>query len=157
MIKWKPFPRYWPFVPGFHWSPANSPHEGKWRGALFLFCFSISAWTKGWVNNRGAGDSRRHCPHYNVTVMLGYPTARQDFSLWNILSTVNLKSMNFQDSHVWGAEYHISVGSYSDGVGNWINNDHGDKRLFYICTSSAFRTVFDCGPSTRGRQLCWHA
>ena len=27
------------------------------------------AWINGWVNNRGAGDLRRHCAHYDVTVM----------------------------------------------------------------------------------------
>ena len=30
----------------------------------------ICAWTIGWVNNRGAGDLRRHRTHYDVTVML---------------------------------------------------------------------------------------
>ena len=28
VIKWKHFPRYWPFVRGIHRSPVNSPH--KW-------------------------------------------------------------------------------------------------------------------------------
>ena len=28
------------------------------------------AWTNGWVNNRDAGDLRRHRSHYDVTVML---------------------------------------------------------------------------------------
>ena len=29
----------------------------------------ISAWTNGWVNNRDAGGWRRHCAHYDFTVM----------------------------------------------------------------------------------------
>ena len=38
VIKWKHFPRYWPFVRGILRSPVNSPHKGQWRGALvFLF------------------------------------------------------------------------------------------------------------------------
>ena len=37
VIKWKHFPRYWPFVRGLHRSPANSPHKGHWRGALIFF------------------------------------------------------------------------------------------------------------------------
>ena len=41
VIKWKPFPRYWPFVRGIHWSPVNSPHKGQWRGAL-IFLWSAS-------------------------------------------------------------------------------------------------------------------
>ena len=68
VIKWKQFPRYWPFVWGIHRSPGNSPHKGQWRGALMFSL--ISAWTNGWVNNREAGDLRRHHTHYDVTVML---------------------------------------------------------------------------------------
>ena len=30
----------------------------------------ICAWTNGWINNRDAGDLRRHRTHYDVTVML---------------------------------------------------------------------------------------
>ena len=30
----------------------------------------ICAWINYWVNNREAGDLRRHCTHYDVTVML---------------------------------------------------------------------------------------
>ena len=28
VIKWKHFPRYWPFVRGIHRSPVNSPYKG---------------------------------------------------------------------------------------------------------------------------------
>ena len=67
VIKWKHFPRYWPFVRGIHRSPVNSPHKGQWRGALMftLICARIN----GWVNNREAGDLRRYRAHYDVTVM----------------------------------------------------------------------------------------
>ena len=67
VIKWKHFPRYWPFVRGIHRSPMNSPHKGQWRGALMftLICARIN----GWVNNREAGDLRRKRAHYDVIVM----------------------------------------------------------------------------------------
>ena len=67
VIKWKHFPRYWPFVRGIHRSTVNSPLKGQWRGALMfsLICARIN----GWVNNREAGDLRRHCTHYDVNVM----------------------------------------------------------------------------------------
>ena len=68
VIKWKHFPRYWPFVWGIHRSPVNSPHKGQWRGVLMLYL--ICAWISGWVNNHEAGDLRRHCTHYDVTVMI---------------------------------------------------------------------------------------
>ena len=52
---------------GIHRSPVNSSHKGQWRGALMLSL--ICAWIKGWVNNREAGDLRRHRAHYDVIVM----------------------------------------------------------------------------------------
>ena len=58
IIKWKHFPRYWPFVRGIHRSTVISPHQDHWRGALMFFL--ISAWINGWVNNREAGDLRRN-------------------------------------------------------------------------------------------------
>ena len=67
VIKWKHFPRYWPFVRGIHWSPVNSPHKGQWRRALMFSL--ICAWINGWENNREAGDLRRHRVLYDVTVM----------------------------------------------------------------------------------------
>ena len=68
IIKWEHFPRYWPLVWGIHRSPVNSPHKGQWRGAL-MFSF-MRARINGWVNNREAGDWRRHHTHYDVSVML---------------------------------------------------------------------------------------
>ena len=67
VIKWKHFPRYWPFVRGIHRSPVNSPHKGQWRGAL-MFSF-IYARINGWVNNAEAGELRRHRAHYDAIVM----------------------------------------------------------------------------------------
>ena len=49
---------------GHQW---NSPHKGQWRGALVLSL--ICTWINGWVNNREAGDFRRHRSHYEVTVI----------------------------------------------------------------------------------------
>ena len=65
-----------------HRSPVNSPHKGQWREALIFSL--IDAWTNGWVNNRDAGGLRRHCGHYDVTVMVGqYPV--------NVLVTHNFE------------------------------------------------------------------
>ena len=53
---------------GIHRSPVNSPHKGHWRGAVMFSL--ICTWTNGWVNNRDAGDLRRHRAHYDVIVMI---------------------------------------------------------------------------------------
>ena len=79
VIKWKHFQRYWPFVRGIRRSPVNSPHKGQWRGALMFSL--IWVWINGWVNNREAGDLRRHRAHYDVIVMnmifpLSHPAPR---------------------------------------------------------------------------------
>ena len=66
-MKWKHFPRYWPFVQGIQRSPVNSPHKGQWRGALVYSL--ICVWINGWENNREAGDLRCHRAHYDVIVI----------------------------------------------------------------------------------------
>ena len=67
VVKWKHFPRYWPFVRGIHQSLVNSPHKVQWLGTLMFSL--ICAWTNSWVNNQYAGDLRQHNAHYDFTVM----------------------------------------------------------------------------------------
>ena len=67
VIKWKHFPRYWPFVRGIHRSSVNSLHKGQWRRALMFSL--VCAWINGWINKRVAGDLIRHRAHYDVIVM----------------------------------------------------------------------------------------
>ena len=77
VIKWKHFPRYWPFVRRIHRSPVNSPHKGQWRGALMFPL--ICAWTNTRANNGEAGDLRRHRAHYDVTVMVSWSVIVSDY------------------------------------------------------------------------------
>ena len=67
VIKSTHFPRYWPFVRGIHRSPVNSLHKGQWRGALMFSL--IYARINGWLNNREAGDLRRHRVHNDDIVI----------------------------------------------------------------------------------------
>ena len=67
VMKWKHFPRNWPFVRGIHRSPVNSPHKGQWRGALMFSL--ICVWINNWVNNRETGDLRHYRAHYYVIAM----------------------------------------------------------------------------------------
>ena len=78
-IKWKHFPRYWPFVREVHRSPVSFPHKGQWRGALMfsLTCAEINSW----VNNRKSGDLRHHRDYYDVTAMSLHNTSIS-LSLW---------------------------------------------------------------------------
>ena len=55
VIKWKHFPRNWPFV-----------QRPVTRSLFSLIC----VWINGWVNNREAGDLRRYRGYYDVSVMV---------------------------------------------------------------------------------------
>ena len=92
VIKWKHFPRYWPFGWGIHRPPVNSPHKGQWRGALMFSL--ICVWINDWVNNREAGDLRRYRAHYDVTLMFRYKEG--------------MKHYHNRWSH-WGRVTHICV------------------------------------------------
>ena len=101
VIKWKHFPRYWPFVRWIHRAQVNSPHKGQWRGA-FMFS-SIFVWINGWINNREAGDLGRHRTHYAVIVMssnnlfyhpqdivLELTTAQRSYDIYTLVLTFKL-------------------------------------------------------------------
>ena len=77
-IKWKRFPRYWSFVRGIH----RFPHKGQWRGPVMFSL--ISAWINGSVNNREAGDLRRHGAYYDVTVMRSVIISAMSICRWVI-------------------------------------------------------------------------
>ena len=47
--------------------PGEFPTQGQWRGALMFSL--ICVWINGWVNNREAGDLRRHLGHYDIISM----------------------------------------------------------------------------------------
>ena len=67
VIKWKHFPRNWPFVRGNSPVPVNSPLKGQWRGTLMFSL--ICVWINGWANNRKVGNLSRNRGHYDVIAM----------------------------------------------------------------------------------------
>ena len=52
---------------GHRWIPRTN---GQWRGSLMFSL--IGTWINSWVNNREAGDLRRHRAHYDVSVINEY-------------------------------------------------------------------------------------
>ena len=56
VIKWKHFPRSWPFVKGIHWSPVVPLTNDNRFGALIWSL--LLDWTNRWINSRVTGDSR---------------------------------------------------------------------------------------------------
>ena len=66
VIKWKPFP---PLLALCAW---NSPVTGEFptqRPVTQSFDVLLCAWINGWVNNREAGDMRRHRGDFDVIVV----------------------------------------------------------------------------------------
>ena len=65
VIKWKHFPRYWPFVRRFPRSPVNFPHKGQWRGALMFFDLRLnkrlSKQLWGWWSETPSRPLWLHC------------------------------------------------------------------------------------------------
>ena len=77
-----------------------SPHKGQWRGALMVFF--ICAWRNGCINNREAGDLRRHRAHYYVTAMVKKECLIFSYSYtqilsysYNVLGTICIKAEKF--------------------------------------------------------------
>ena len=93
VIKWKHFPRDWHFVRWIHRSPVNPPHGGQWRGALrfSLVCARINSW----INNREAGDLRRHRAHYDVIVTWHWnmPQSRDTDMTWTFMVSFNIDEL----------------------------------------------------------------
>ena len=93
VIKWKQLPRYWPLCGEL---PVTS--EFPSRGALMFSL--ICAWTHGWVNNRDAGDLRRHkhslCRHCN-----GSSQTTRTMCEWSV-----------RDGENWRKEYDESIPSH---------------------------------------------
>ena len=75
VMKWKHFPRCFPFVREIHQSPVNFPYKGQKRGVLMFSLICIC--TNGWVNNLNVDDNRRS--HYDATVMNRRSSARLQY------------------------------------------------------------------------------
>ena len=72
VIKWKPFPRYWPFVRGNHRSPVDSPHKHQ---ILRRF--------------------ERHLAHYDVIVMVSFERTNTSAKRALLLFSVELQLLAF--------------------------------------------------------------
>ena len=74
---------------GHRWLPHTKAIDAE------LWCFLWSApWINGWVNNREAGDLRRHRAHYDVIVMVkgtrNVLIYRHVVMCWNIAAETKL-------------------------------------------------------------------
>ena len=122
IIKWKHFPCYWPFAQGIHQSAVNSLHKDQWHGALMFSL--ICTWTNGSGNNWDTSGWRRHCAHYDVTLMYT--------SHWNYISHHKIYcagnspvNSEFPSQNQWhGALMFSLICAWTNGSGNnWDTSD----------------------------------
>ena len=134
VIKWKHFPRCWPFARGIHRSPVNSPHKGRWRGALMFSL--ICNWINGWVSHRETGDLKQHHAHYDVIIM------------WNnFLLPQNFPEQMMQPGRLW---FDNLPRSPADNIHKTQQNSiHISWNILYfsqwlhtLTMNALFRTVF---------------
>ena len=133
VIKWKHFPRYWPFVRRIHRSPVNSPHKGPWRGALMVFFYlrlnkRLCKQSWGWWFEMRLRPSWRHC---NVVILVSLVSTVLNRK--NILR-ISIVFCAFVDKQYQKAVLAANSGSYSYEycdfywlyrscilVGNWMD------------------------------------
>ena len=127
-MKWKHFPRHWPFVRGSH----RSPHKGQWRGPV-MFCL-ICARIHGWVNNRKAGDLGRHLAHYDVIVMC---------HLVNTIKTKGKPCTIFTHSHGYRIAKCINLhtGAEQGYTERHLITRHCHIKLLHCCCDEHWRMV----------------
>ena len=113
-IKWKRFPRNWPFVRGIHRPPVNSPHKGQWRGALMFSL--ICVWINGWVNTRTAGDFRRYRAHHDVIVMLCWSCCLFQCHIWHVMDDSDMSGIYTCSSNGPLARYVILLVGHAPGM-----------------------------------------
>ena len=76
VIKWKHFPRNWPFVQEIHRSPVNSPRKGQWREALMFSIICLNKRLSKQCRRRWFGTPLRSSwRHGNSTYLIGSGTA----------------------------------------------------------------------------------
>ena len=128
VIKWKHFPRYWPFVREIHRSPVNSPHKGQRRGALM---FSLSCgWINGWVNNCEAGDLRRHRAHCDVIVMWILGTMEYIFQNANTRMYSNNSTCKYLSQYKSIFEYYVFM-VYPTIIHKAISAGNSEIKFYY--------------------------
>ena len=134
VIKWKHFPRNWPFVREIHRSPVNSPHKGQWRGALMFSL--ICVWINDWVSNREACDLRHYRAHYDVTVMIK--------AEWCICMPCSPFCFGHDIAWPMWQFYHFKAAISHDSSNVWCCQNRISQDMKDICSLNNKTSYWDC-------------
>ena len=115
VIKWKHFPRYWPFVRGIHRTPVNSPHKGPVTRSLDVFFdlllnkrLSKQSW--GWWFETPSCPLWRHCNGNYVSDQSAW--WYQGWGAVSDLSLISDLSQEFEHDHddLWRVKSKLKLG-----------------------------------------------
>ena len=139
IIKWKHFPRYWPFVRGIHRSPVNSPNKGQWRRALMpsLICPRIN----GRVYNDEADDLRRHRARCDVIVMF-----LSALTYHRLITHVSYRCVSHSKLQCHSHLKDLTLWMHNDVLRHWDPNKIADdiyNEKFYILIQISLKFVPD--------------
>ena len=111
----------WGESTGHRWIPPQRPETRSFDVSL------ICAWTNGWASNRDTGGLRRHCAHYDVTVIAivihyffevsiksfyhlsNFPNSCMVYDLNRIIIVYVVSSTTFLDKIFLETYFHIRV------------------------------------------------
>ena len=129
--------------------PVSSPYKGQWRGALV--CSFICVWINDWVNNREAGDLRRHRGHYDVNVMMPHNVTKEKSTLiqasaWCRQAASHCLSQCLLTRPQWVTEMRECevLGNYNYAkiiFPKWLNGDFYFMLHYGICLSIPDNTM----------------
>ena len=113
VIKWKHFPRYWPFVRGIHRSPGNSHHKGPVTRSFDVFFDlrlnkRLSKHTCGWWFETPSRSLRRHCDAVSVITSHVYVRGGPNLKVWEL--SYDWTSIVLRSIHFW----------LCTGTGKWL-------------------------------------
>ena len=111
----------------------NSPHKGQWCGALMFSL--ICAWIKGWINNREAGDLRRHRTHYDVIGM--FPKYHSYIFSWNVYC-IYFTSHDENNSYVscgWATVCFTRI------ISSYLENDVLSLDQYFQCRENSYDCI----------------
>ena len=161
-IKWKHFPRYWPFVRGIHRWPVNSPHKGQWCGAL-MFVLSAPEKQLSKPSRRRWFDtpSRSSWRHRNERTKL-YATIRCQVAwrfcnqhLWSqIANTLGSTSIRYRSDAKMAGRCLIDVDPMALAIWDIIWDS---QEITFILFCGIFLITYTCTTfnGCSGRRLYW--
>ena len=134
---------------GHRWSP----HKGQWLGALMFSL--ICVWINGWVNNREAGDLKRHRGNYDVIVMSIYGRSPSDNMYYSVrCCPIHLCLWSYSYSNKYIDRWKILCITRGRHTMLYIRNNLTDIRQNLVCPLHPYTLTKPFKILHRAQQSC---